>query len=64
MVYRQVRARFVERFSMGAPFSGGEVQGPAIQDMSERVSWVEKFVRVGGAAAEAARHEHTRFAPS
>lgn len=49
---------------MGAPFSGGEVQGPAIQDMSERVSWVEKFARVGGAAAEAARHEHTRFAPS
>ena len=35
---RQVRARFVERFSMGAPFAGGEVKGPAIQDMSDR--WV------------------------
>lgn len=26
----QVRARFVERFSMGAPVMGGEVRGPAI----------------------------------
>lgn len=34
----QVRARFVERFSMGAPFAGGEVRGPAIRDMSDR--WV------------------------
>jgi hypothetical protein len=32
----QVRARFVERFSMGAPFAGGEVRGPAIRDMSDR----------------------------
>ena len=47
---------------MGAPFSGGEVQGPAIQDMSEKVSWVEKFVRVGAAANQAARHEHDRRA--
>lgn len=46
----KVRARFVERFSMGAPFAGGEVRGPAIKDMSDRVSWVEKFVRVGAAA--------------
>lgn len=43
----QVRARFVERFSMGAPFAGGEVHGPVIKDMSDRVSWVEKFVAVG-----------------
>lgn len=27
---RKVRARFVERFSMGAPVMGGEVRGPAI----------------------------------
>ena len=47
---------------MGAPFSGGEVQGPAIQDMSEKVSWVEKFVRVGAAANQAARNEHDRRA--
>ena len=53
----QVRARFVERFTMGAPFSGGEVQGPAIGDVTEKVSWVEKFVRVGGAAAA----EHNRW---
>lgn len=32
---------------MGAPFAGGEVHGPAIRDMSDRVSWVEKFVAVG-----------------
>ncbi len=29
-VLTQVRARFVERFSMGAPVMGGEVRGPAI----------------------------------
>jgi hypothetical protein len=34
----KVRSRFVERFSMGAPFAGGEVRGPAIRDMSDR--WV------------------------
>ena len=50
----QVRARFVERFSMGAPFSGGEVRGPAFNDVSEKVSWVEKFVRLGTAAASQA----------
>ena len=30
LVLAQVRARFVERFSMGAPVMGGEVRGPAI----------------------------------
>ncbi|KAF8056112.1 pantothenate kinase 2 [Scenedesmus sp. PABB004] len=49
----KVRARFVERFSMGAPFAGGEVHGPAIRDMTDRVSWVEKFVAVGCQAAAA-----------
>lgn len=29
----QVRARFVERFTIGAPSAGGEVQGPAIRGM-------------------------------
>jgi hypothetical protein len=53
----QVRARFVERFSMGAPFSAGEVQGPAFADVSHKVDWVEKFVRVGTAATEAARSQ-------
>ncbi|KXZ50162.1 hypothetical protein GPECTOR_17g798 [Gonium pectorale] len=41
---RKFRARFVERFSTGAPLTGGEVVGPAIRDVSERVSWLEKFV--------------------
>ncbi|KAF5829353.1 fumble-domain-containing protein [Dunaliella salina] len=45
---QKVRARFVERFSMGAPFAGGEVVGPAISDLQEKVSWVEKFVAQGG----------------
>lgn len=45
--HTQVRARFVERFSMGAPFAGGEVKGPAIGDLQEKVSWVEKFVALG-----------------
>ncbi|KAG2443313.1 hypothetical protein HYH02_009380 [Chlamydomonas schloesseri] len=59
---RKVRARFVERFSMGAPLTGGAVVGPAIRDVSEKVSWVEKFVAAAsgtvaggeGAAAGAA----------
>ena len=54
----QVRARFVERFSMGAPYSGGEVRGPAFSDVAEKVDWVEKFVRLGTKATEAARSEH------
>jgi type II pantothenate kinase len=32
---------------MGAPFAGGEVVGPAISDLQEKVSWVEKFVASG-----------------
>lgn len=59
----QVRARFVERFSMGAPFAGGEVTGPAFSDVAEKVSWVEKFVRLGTAATQAARSEHDRCTP-
>lgn len=55
---RKVRARFVERFSMGAPVMGGRVQGPAITDMRDKVDWVEKFVVVGKPATEAARAEH------
>ncbi len=39
----QVRARFVERFSIGAPLTGGSVVGPAIEDLQGKVSWVEKF---------------------
>ncbi len=36
---------------------GVQVRGPAIRDMSDRVSWVEKFVAVGAAAQEAAQKE-------
>ena len=32
---------------MGAPYSGGEVRGPAFSDVTEKVDWVEKFVPPG-----------------
>ena len=48
----KVRARFVERFSMGAPFAGGEVVGPAIGNIDQKVSWVEKFVAAGAPAVQ------------
>lgn len=67
VVCLQVRARFVERFSMGAPFAGGEVRGPVIKDMSDRVSWVEKFVRVGSAAqteAQAQQQQQQQHSPA
>ncbi|KAI7844383.1 hypothetical protein COHA_002181 [Chlorella ohadii] len=57
---RKVRARFVERFSMGAPVMGGEVRGPAITGLPDKISWVEKFVEVGRPASEAAKREHER----
>ncbi|EIE24982.1 fumble-domain-containing protein [Coccomyxa subellipsoidea C-169] len=57
---RKVRANFVERFSMGAPYSGGEIHGPAFSDVAEKVDWVERFVRLGTQATEAARSERDR----
>lgn len=42
---------------MGAPFSGGEVHGRAFSDMSEKVSWVEKFVQLGTQASQQAAAE-------
>lgn len=56
----KVRARFVERFSMGAPVMGGEVRGPAITGLPDKINWVEKFVAVGRPASEAAKAEHER----
>jgi hypothetical protein len=41
-----LQARFVERFAMGSPFSGGTINGPPFSCLSEKVSWVEKFVQV------------------
>lgn len=41
-----LRGQFVERFAMGLPFSGGTIQGPPFSNISEKVSWVEKFLQV------------------
>jgi len=41
------RSQFRESFTMGAPFSGGEVHGPAFNDLGSKLSWVEKFVGLG-----------------
>ncbi|GMH37452.1 hypothetical protein BSKO_05325 [Bryopsis sp. KO-2023] len=52
---KQVQTHFKELYTMGAPFAGGYVKGPAICDITGKVSWVEKFVQFGtAAAAEAA----------
>lgn len=56
----KVRGRFVERFAIGAPVMGGRVQGPAMSSVSDKISWVEKFVAVGRPATEAAKTEHER----
>lgn len=54
----KVRARFVERFSIGAPVTGGEVHGPAMHGIADKTSWVEKFVAAGKPASKAAKEEH------
>ncbi len=33
---------------MGAPLTGGQVVGPAIGDLQGKITWVEKFVALGG----------------
>ncbi|KAM0979547.1 hypothetical protein ACFX13_015672 [Malus domestica] len=37
----------VERFPMGAPYTGGTIHGPPLGDLNEKISWMEKFVRKG-----------------
>ncbi|TMX01416.1 hypothetical protein EJD97_024548 [Solanum chilense] len=37
----------VERFPMGAPYIGGNIHGPPLGDLNEKISWMEKFVRKG-----------------
>lgn len=37
----------VERFPMGAPYSGGEVYGPPIRDLNGKITWMDKFVHKG-----------------
>lgn len=56
----KVRARFVERFAIGAPVMGGRVQGPAMSSVSDKIGWVEKFLQLGRPATEAAKNEHER----
>lgn len=34
--------QFVERFPMGAPYSGGKIHGPPINDLNEKVDSVRK----------------------
>ncbi|TYG92017.1 hypothetical protein ES288_A12G309800v1 [Gossypium darwinii] len=37
----------VERFPMGAPYTGGKIHGPPLGDLNEKISWMEKFVSEG-----------------
>lgn len=53
-----LRDRFKEVYPMGAPYSGS-IKGPAIRDLMERISWVEKFVQVGTAAGHSTRPVQT-----
>ncbi|KAF5182661.1 Pantothenate kinase [Thalictrum thalictroides] len=39
--------QFVERFPMGAPCVGGKIHGPPLGDLSDKISWMEKFVQKG-----------------
>ncbi|XVF09297.1 hypothetical protein REPUB_Repub07fG0080500 [Reevesia pubescens] len=39
--------QFVERFPMGAPYTGGKIHGPPLGDLNEKISWMEKFVLKG-----------------
>jgi bifunctional damage-control phosphatase, subfamily II, fusion protein len=57
----KMRARFVERFSMGAPVMGGHVQGPAMHSVTDKITWVEKFIAAGRPVSEEAKTEHERY---
>uniref|UniRef100_A0A9I9CE58 Pantothenate kinase 2 n=1 Tax=Cucumis melo TaxID=3656 RepID=A0A9I9CE58_CUCME len=37
--------QLVERFPMGAPYTGGKVHGPPLGDLNEKISWMEKFLQ-------------------
>lgn len=80
VVSQQVRANFVERWTMGAPFSGGEVHGPAIRDVGGKIEWydrqawpsccmssiirVERFVQLGAEVTGDNEEEHDRYVQS
>ncbi|XP_061366808.1 pantothenate kinase 2 [Gastrolobium bilobum] len=37
--------QLVERFPMGAPYTGGNIYGPPLRDLNEKISWMEKFLQ-------------------
>ncbi|KAG7951788.1 hypothetical protein I3843_12G026800 [Carya illinoinensis] len=39
--------QLVERFPMGAPYTGGKIHGPPLGDLNEKISWMEKFLQKG-----------------
>ncbi|XP_027333433.1 pantothenate kinase 2-like isoform X1 [Abrus precatorius] len=39
--------QLVERFPMGAPYTGGKIHGPPLRDLNEKISWMEKFLQKG-----------------
>ncbi|XP_058766356.1 pantothenate kinase 2-like [Vicia villosa] len=39
--------QLVERFPMGAPYTGGKIHGPPLGDLNEKISWMEKFLQMG-----------------
>ncbi|XP_050222972.1 pantothenate kinase 2 isoform X2 [Mercurialis annua] len=39
--------QLVERFPMGAPYTGGKIHGPPLGDLNEKISWMQKFVLKG-----------------
>lgn len=43
---------------MGAPVTGGEIRGPAIGSLSDKVTWVEKFIAAAQPITETAKSEH------
>ena len=55
MKHSSLRDRFKEVYAMGAPYSGS-IKGPAIRDILEKVSWVEKFVQAGTAARDSGQN--------
>ncbi|KAK7291629.1 hypothetical protein RIF29_06933 [Crotalaria pallida] len=39
--------QLVERFPMGAPYTGGKIHGPPLKDLNEKISWMDKFLQKG-----------------
>ncbi|KAF1871100.1 hypothetical protein Lal_00020834 [Lupinus albus] len=37
----------VERFPIGAPYTGGKIHGPPLGDLNEKISWMDKFLQKG-----------------